>query len=364
MFTTHKDIIAHANDIASLQAWKDFTLRFWEESTPTVVENASVEDASVEERSSQLFHNGFYRSRAALYDLTENDLNAYLSDYQSLRLQSINQKYQTVLSNRVLCSHVMANYFEVEKNVCLVSKNGAQWLEPPWWKAENSAPSVVQVHSLAPDNYARYRKITIAENSDSLAFQKAFISQLVEEAQEHNEALVISNTPVQHSWLTTLSPVGYHLLHVLLVREPDEGLPDIAAASLTVGTQANQLNARTEPARVEEGALSASINPQTGLITACRGLNQQGSVETYIQHPDTAQILVGEHLPNWAAIKKALLRFFDESSYLHVCSLSFVITETGISFFGTNTDVMAAHQMHQPLLEHPGIANHANAING
>ena len=168
MFTTHKDIIAHANDIASLQAWKDFTLRFWEESTPT-----AVEDTSVEDKSSQLFHNGFYRSRAALYDLTENDLNAYLSDYQSLRLQSINQKYQTVLSNRVLCSHVMANYFEVEKNVCLVSKNGAQWLEPPWWKAENSAPSVVQVHSLAPDNYARYRKITIAGKQRLVSVSKS-----------------------------------------------------------------------------------------------------------------------------------------------------------------------------------------------
>ncbi|MFC7367416.1 sugar-transfer associated ATP-grasp domain-containing protein [Vreelandella zhaodongensis] len=351
MFSTHKESIAHADDIASLQAWKDFTLRFWEESAPTIKE----------EQSRQLFHSGFYRSRATLYDLAENDLNAYLSDYQSLRLQSINQKYQTVLSDRVLCSHVMANYFDVEKNICIISKNGAQWIESPWWTTESSAPSMVQVHSLAPDDHTQYRKIQLAENRDSLAFQKTLINQLVEEAEEQSEALIISTAPVQHSWLTKVSPEGYHLLHVLLVREPDEGLPEIAAASLTVGSKANQSNT---PARVEEGALSASINPQTGLITACRGLNQQGVIDTYLQHPDTAQTLVGEHLPNWEAIRKALLRFFDESSYLHVCSLSFVVTETGVSFFGTNTDVMAAHQMHQPLLEHPGIANHLNKVSG
>ncbi|MGP5563882.1 sugar-transfer associated ATP-grasp domain-containing protein [Vreelandella alkaliphila] len=351
MFSTHKESIAHADDIASLQAWKDFTLRFWEDNAPTIKE----------EQSRQLFHSGFYRSRAGLYDLTENDLNAYLSDYQSLRLQSINQKYQTVLSDRVLCGHVLANYFGVEKNICMISKNGAQWLEPPWWTNGNTAPSEVHVHSLAPDNHAQYRKIKLVESSDSQTFQKAFVNQLVEEAQEHNEALIISTAPVQHSWLTKISPDGYHLLHVLLVREPDEGLPEIAAASLTVGSMATSSNT---PMRVEEGALSASINPQTGLITACRGLNQQGVIDTYLQHPDTAQTLVGEHLPNWAAIRKALLRFFDESSYLHVCSLSFVVTETGVSFFGTNTDVMAAHQMHQPLLEHPGITNHLNKVSG
>ncbi|AYF34600.1 hypothetical protein CUU95_12635 [Vreelandella alkaliphila] len=351
MFSNHQEIIKHANDLESLLAWKDFTLRFWEESAP----------ATEEEQNSQLFHNGFYRSRAGLYDLTENDLNAYLSDYQSLRLQSINQKYQTVLSDRVLCGHVLANYFGVEKNICVISKNGAQWLETPWWANGNTAPSEVHVHSLAPDNHAQSRKIKLAESSDSQTFQKAFINQLVEEAQEHNEALIVSTAPVQHSWLTKVSPVGYHLLHVLLVREPDEGLPEIAATSLTIGSTATLSNT---PARVEEGALSASVNPQTGLITACRGLNQQGAINTYLQHPDTATTLVGEHLPNWAAIRKALLRFFDESSYLHVCSLSFVVTETGVSFFGTNTDVMAAHQMHQPLLEHPGITNHLNKVSG
>ncbi|MGP9656021.1 sugar-transfer associated ATP-grasp domain-containing protein [Halomonas sp. AOP35-4E-18] len=351
MFSTHTDSIAHANDIASLQAWKDFTFRFWEDNAPTIKE----------EQSRQLFHSGFYRSRAALYDLTENDLNAYLSDYQSLRLQSINQKYQTVLSDRVLCGHVLANYFDVEKNICIISKNGAQWLESPWWATENTAPGEVHVHSLAPDSHAQYRKIKLAESSDSQVFQKAFINQLVEEAQEHSEALIISTAPVQHRWLTKVSPAGYHLLHVLLVREPDEGLPEIAAASLTIGSAATL---SSTPARVEEGALSASINPQTGLITACRGLNQQGTVDTYLQHPDTAVTLVGEHLPSWEAIRKALLRFFDQSSYLHVCSLSFVVTETGVSFFGTNTDVMAAHQMHQPLLEHASIAHHLSKVSG
>src|SRR5690554_1191280 len=103
MFSNHQEIIKHANDLESLLAWKDFTLRFWEDNAPTIKE----------EQSRQLFHSGFYRSRAGLYDLTENDLNAYLSDYQSLRLQSINQKYQTVLSDRVLCGHVLANYFGV-----------------------------------------------------------------------------------------------------------------------------------------------------------------------------------------------------------------------------------------------------------
>lgn len=351
MSSTHKDIIVHADENASLEAWKDFSFRFWEEQAQIIPED----------KSSRLFHSGFYRSRALLYDLSENDLNAYLSDYQSLRLQSINQKYQTVLLDRVLCGHVMANYVEVEKNICMISKNGAQWLEPPWWSVNSPPPSAVQLHSLAPDNYSHYRKIQFSENNHSLEFQQAFINQLCEEAEEHNEVLILSTPPTQHHWLTTLSPSGYHLLHVLLVREPEEGKPEIAAVSLTMSRQENQSHAL---ARVEEGALSASLNPDTGLITACRALNKHGGIETYFQHPDTAFAIVGEYLPNWPSIKKGLLRFFDESSYLHICNLSFVVTETGVSFFGTSSDAIAAHQMHQPLLEHSGVANHANAIYG
>ncbi|MGP9806732.1 sugar-transfer associated ATP-grasp domain-containing protein [Halomonas sp. AOP12-C2-37] len=351
MFSTHKDSIAQADDIASLHAWKDFTLRFWEENAPI----------PKEEQSRQLFHNGFYSSRAALYDLTENDLNAYLSDYQIHRLQSINQKYQTVLSNRILCSHVMANYFEVEKNYCLITSNGAQWLAAPWWKDETAVLDTVQIHSLNPGSYAHYRTVKLGKHSSSPEFQKTFIKQLTNEAQETGETLIISTAPMQHRWLTAVSPHGYHLLHVLLVREPSDGLPEIAAASLTIGNSAHHASS---PAKVEDGALSASINPQTGLITACLTLLQQGNVESCSLHPETGQPLVGEHLPHWEAIKAALLKFFDESSYLHICSLSFVVTETGLSFFGTNTDVMAAHQMHQPLLEHPGIANHLNKMSG
>ena len=351
MLPTHKDSIAHADDIASLHAWKNFTLRFWEENAPT----------HNEEQSRQLFHNGFYRSRAALYDLTENDLNAYLSDYQIHRLQSINKTYQTVLSNRVLCNHVMANYFEVEKNYCLITKSGVQWLEPPWWKDETTFPETVQIHSLDPGSYGPYRTVKLSKHSSSLEFQKTFIEQLASEAQETDETLIISAAPTQHRWLTAVSPYGYHLLHVLLVRESNDGLPEIAAASLTIG---NSETHASSPAKVEDGALSASITPQTGLITACLTLAQQHKVESCLQHPETGQSLIGEYLPNWEAIKAALLKFFDESSYLHICSLSFVVTETGLSFFGTNTDAMAAHQMHQPLLEHPGIADHVNKVSG
>lgn len=352
MFSNHYDAVKHANDATSLLAWKAFSLAFWEEDSATL-------PAELKKR---LFEQGFYSSRAALYEFNEQEVSGYLSDYQSHTLHAANHTYQTVLLNRVLCGHVMANYFEVAPPYCIVTKQGAQWLEPAWWHDQSVSPAAVLVQPLSADSVAHYQKVVFSGTTDTTASQKALVASLTEEANAYDASLVVSAAPEQHAWLTALCPGHYHLLHVLMVRSPESGLPDIAAASLVVGRHA-QMTKRALPC-VEEGALSVSIDPTTGLMTACRGLSEKGELATYAVHPDSSQPMVGERLPHWEQVKSALLRFFDESSYLHVCNVSVVITETGASFFGTHHHVIAAHQMHQPLLEHPSIAHHLNAISG
>ena len=261
-------------DLESLQAWKAFSLAFWEE----------PDHGLDNERQSELFHAGFLRSRWALYDLQEQGVESYLSDYQALCLQAVNAKYQAVLADPVLCGHVMANYFQVPE-----ADSGAMAAHP-----------------------------ALAEMADE------------------------------------------HLLHVLLVRDPQEWQPELAAITLVLGRRCPRRGRLVQ--RVEEGAVSASIDPASGLITGCRLLDDAGQLARVIRHPDNEASLLGQRLPAWEQAREALLRFFDESSYLRYCHLTFVITEQGLGFVAVEADQLAAHQMHQPLLDNASIDHYLKRL--
>ncbi|WP_445000708.1 sugar-transfer associated ATP-grasp domain-containing protein [Halomonas mongoliensis] len=274
MLSHHHQAIARAMDLESLHAWKVFSLAFWEE----------PDHGLDSERQGELFHAGFLRSRWSLYDLQEHGVESYLSDYQALCLQTVNAKYQTVLTDPVLCGHVMANYFQVPED-----GEGAMAAHP-----------------------------ALAEMADE------------------------------------------HLLHVLLVRDPQEWQPELAAITLVLSCRCPRHGRLVQ--RVEEGALSASIDPSTGLITGCRLLDNAGQLERVIRHPDSGANLLGQRLPAWEQARDALLRFFDESSYLRHCHLTFVITEQGLSFVAAEADQLAAHQMHQPLLDNASIDHYLKRL--
>src|SRR5690554_1377800 len=245
----HHQAIAQAMDLESLQAWKVFSLAFWEEP-----------DHGLDgERQGELFHAGFLRSRWALYDLQEHGVESYLSDYQALCLQAVNAKYQAVLADPAL-----------------------------------------------------------AEMADE------------------------------------------HLLHVLLVRDPQEWQPELAAITLVLGRRCPRRGRLVQ--RVEEGAVSASIDPASGLITGCHLLDDAGQLARVIRHPDNEASLLGQRLPAWEQAREALLRFFDESSYLRYCHLTFVITEQGLGFVAVEADQLAAHQMHQPLLDNASIDHYLKRL--
>lgn len=261
-------------DLESLQAWKVFSLAFWEES-----------DCGLDnERQSELFHAGFLRSRWALYDLQEHGVDSYLSDYQAFCLQAANAKYQSVLADRVLCGHVMANYF--------------------------------QVPEAGADTMAAHP--ALAEMADG------------------------------------------HLLQVLLVRDPRDWQPELAAITLVLSRHHSRQGRSIQ--RVEEGALSAGIDPATGMITGCRLLDDAGQPGRITRHPDSGANLLGQRLPAWEQAHEALLRFFDESSYLRYCHLTFIITEQGLAFVASEPDQLAAHQMHQPLLDNASIDHYLKRL--
>lgn len=330
--------------IEALKAWQTFSLAFWTES------NAGLSDA----QQSELFHTGFLRSRWALYDLPEHGVDSFLSDFQVFYLQTANAKYQTVLADRMLCGHVMANYFYVPLTYCVINSEKVQWLRTPWWEDEQPRPTTLQLHM---NSDSSLQKLALPKSNDPVAEQQ-LLSHLHEKSQWQGASITVSEAMSVHPAIAKMAEESF--LYVLMVRASHEGQSEPVA--ITLGLSRYSTHHGRSVLRVEEGAISASIDPGTGMIIECQMLNEDGWLEQVSHHPDSGTPLLGERLPGWENAREALMRFFDESSYLRYCHLTFVITEHGLSFVSAQPYQMAAHQMHRPLLDNASIDDHINRL--
>lgn len=339
MSKKHHQSVTQAVELEALKAWKAFSLSFWAE--PDAGPSGT--------QKSQLFFSGFLCSRWALYDFQEQAMDGYLSDFQVFYLQAANARYQTVLTDRMLCSHVMANYFYVPTTYCVINAEKMHWLEAPWWESGQRRPTALQLHTDADSSLQR---LALPESSDLVGEQR-LLSHLHEISRDQGAAITVSDAITAHPALAMMAEESF--LYVVMARASDEGRPEPAAITLGLSRYSSRYGRQV--LRVEEGALSASIDPETGRITACRMLNEEGRLVEVSQHPDSGIALLGEQLPVWENAREALMRFFDESSYLRYCHLTFVLTEQGLGFVSAQPCQVAAHQMHHPLLEYPGIGD-------
>lgn len=353
MFSRYHQSIQDAQDLEALQAWKTFSLAYWDEPGFGLPEALQQ----------QLFQAGFLRSRWVLYDMEEHGADGYLSDFQAMRLQASNAKYQTVMADRVLCAHVLGNYCQAPDVYCVVTADDVQWVSPPWWKQRSHAHGELIVHPMQPDATAFYQRVSVRNgrfqgdlgegSSDDL------VKVLQRQARRDSRTYVLTEHVSQGEFAEALAPGHLNLLNVLLVREQHEWRPQLASVSLLIGRQEQGGGVL----RVEEGALSASVDHETGLITSCKGLDaERQALVNYPIHPQTGDSIVGQSLPGWREIHKTLITFFDESSYLRSCNLSFVLTNEGLCFFAACEGQLAAHQMHRPLLDDPCVAGHIQRL--
>lgn len=354
MLTEYHRFIRSSDSPEGLQAWKAFSLSFWDELCFGLDNDTQT----------KLFRAGFLRSRYSLYGMGGDAMRAYLSDFQALRLQEANAKYQTVLADHVLSAHVMANYCHVPEIYAVVTADDVQWVSLPWWSQPNHEGGKLVVHPMSPDNLRWFEVVIRKDGSFQGPEFEAHIDELLPYIQRQASSLpgsfVVTDYVQQGAFAEGLAPSNTALMNVFIVRDLRQWSPHIAAASLLI----TRLRADGKPAlSVETGALSAKIDIESGRITACKGLDEEQRLVNYELHPDSSAPIVGQVVPNWSNVRNMLLDFFDESSYLRACNLMFIIDEGAVSFFCSSETQLAAHQLHSPLLEDPIVASHLKSLN-
>jgi hypothetical protein len=337
-----------------LQAWRDFTLGFWNSTDMGL-------DPMLQRR---LFLGGFFPSRWSLYDLQGRSGDVYLNDYEVRCLEQANARYQAVLNDRVLLTHVMANFFRVANQYCVVFERDVQWLAMARWLEQDHVAELC-IHPVSPGPSSEYWRVRVQAQRYIGSLGEGPVDELVSAVQalarKNDCAYVIESGigPENSPFIETAGQVTPALLQVLLVRDLDSWESNLVAASLLLHGQPGQ---EAAPPSLERGALSVSVNPFSGKLGTAAGLDSQQHLQRYTSHPVTGLALTGLKIPQWQQLRDQLLGFFDESSYLRICNITLALTADGPMFFAASGAQVEAYQVHQPLMKSSLLASHLGRL--
>lgn len=66
--------------------------------------------------------NGFHGESKIIYQLTDDNISSYLSDYRRLKSKFINKRYSYILNNKILFEQIFKNSIKVPDSLAIISK--------------------------------------------------------------------------------------------------------------------------------------------------------------------------------------------------------------------------------------------------
>lgn len=258
-----------------------------------------------------LYRNGFTSSRGVMYDLNDENVDDYLDDINTQRVNLSYRKWNEadLLKNkRRFHKEFSETHPEhipdlegVVVNGELTDSQTGDPLDGGDLARRIQSQSLIakptfgvdgkHIHQIDGENdklYLNGSEITLPELVDRITSLKdAVITEFVDQAE----------------YAEQINPEASNTLRVLTMIDPETDEPFIAAAAHRFGTASTGYVDNWS-----SGGLSADVDIQTGRLgTASWSQKETGSFTRLKKHPDTGAPISGVHIPSWNDIKSGIL---------------------------------------------------------
>jgi len=303
-----------------------------------------------------LYRHQFTSSREAIYDLSEENVEEYLTDLQNVRAQGINDPNAGALRNTVVFYQLLSrdypslvpDYYAIlpgDGSVSPVPGGDIETFEE-FIQLVRTKPVIVKpmlnsggvgVHLLehAGDSFrVDGQPLTRSELSD---FCSSVRPSVVEERVD------------QAAYAEEIHPASANTIRVLTMVDPDTRRPFIAATAHRFGSSDSGVVDNWS-----SGGISARIDPGTGALGEAVVSTFADSSGRSRVHPDTGTRISGVSIPEWDAISDRVLevatRYRGIWSYV---GWDVIVTDEDGGFVlieGNDWPGIRIHQAHEPLL--------------
>ena len=272
-----------------------------------------------------------------IYDFAHVDKRQYLSEFDWYRSRWINEPFDQMLNNKIICTEVLEQYVYVPKILFMKNKGRMVSLEEgksDGYRANADVVDLVDRYSvlfMKPLAAGKGKGVRRLERIDGkLAVDGEPMSDAAFDAfLNSNDGWFLSEGIKQHPFLDSLYDKTTNTIRLITLRDPETGNYKIFFAVQRIGT------AKTVPVdNGSRGGLVCRIDLETGELSEAKSLQTLGSHET---HPDSGSQIKGKVIPGWNELKATMLELARKFPFMNFIAWDILLTEKGPCIIEANT---------------------------
>src|SRR5690554_1415025 len=300
----------------------------------------------------KMWSKGFSYDKYYLYNIKENNLKDYLSDYCRAKTVYINFPYNHILNNKIIFEKVFNQYLRVAKNYAYIEKGNIHAL-----KEEYSFNNIEDVYNLLikegalvvkPVSGGGGKGVSILKYvENNLYFDKNKIDKNVLIKYLHTlDDYVITEFIKQGSFPAQFTKESTNTIRIIMMRNPKTNEPFIAGCAHRFGSSKS-----SGKDNFSLGGFSVGIDIKTGILSSAVTNPQKGKLLWFDKHPETNKQIKGVKIPNWDKIKTELISVMEKIPYIKYIGWDIILTDDGIiAIEGNDHPETRSVQAHVPLL--------------
>ncbi len=306
---------------------------------------------------------GFTSESHALYSnkFTEYSRDLYITDFQRYNVvPRINQRHGVILADKDLFSDFLYKYKHFLPAVfCSIKKGKIKSLDDG--RKLNTAQKlfeyILNVGPLVFKPVAGYagRGISIffADGEQVRAKEEKFSSEAFGKYINSLDDYIAEEYVQQSDYAKNIYPEAANTIRILTYYDAKEGEAFIASLAHRFAT-----NKSAPVDNFTRGALSAALDPETGILGSAAAHTSGGKINWTDVHPDTGAQIKGVKVEQWDFIYKSILELAEYAHYCPVIGWDIVSTKDGLRVIEANDSPGVDFlQLHKPILTNKRAAD-------
>lgn len=278
---------------------------------------------------------GFVPDQYALYGLKDRHRRKdYLSEFDWYRSRWIDEPFDSMLNNKVVCTEILSPYVLVPKVFAVKTRGEIAASENP-----DVLACLEDVISLIKRNCSVFVKPISAGKGKGVhridwTVNGFHVDDAFAEENDVNALLCeeddwfLCETMRQSRYLDDLYPNSANTVRLITLRDPQTQAFKILFAVQRIGTR------DTGPVdNGSRGGLISCIDLETGVLSEARTLH---SLDVYKTHPDTGCPIEGFRIPDWESMKSTALRLARMFPYVRFIAWDMLMTDEGVCVVEAN----------------------------
>lgn len=276
---------------------------------------------------------GFTKDQIALYDINKDNKNEYLSEFDWYKSRFINEPYNFVLNNKLVCVDLIKNYIKTPETYIIKKDN-------TFYSYDDKKYDIEKVMSLIKEKKSAYFKpISVGKGIGVFRIDyknNKFLIDYKETEEKHLKSILInknnyflSSCITQAKYLNNIYDKTSNTIRLITVRDKKTNTIKVLHAVQRIGVK------ETIPVdNGSRGGLISEIDLKTGKLSIAKSLHNK---KTYKNHPDSNNPIEGVTVPNFDKIKKQVISVMEKLPYLYFIAWDLLVTDKDVYVLEANS---------------------------